>query len=153
LKGLAVGAPRFQSRLHRWRRYRQIEEAKRCFEGLEFSRHENCLIDPPDLYADARPASGIAQSFGRSEIRIRFQGVEELLGANTRRRGRLIRKFLVEALREEGYDVIRAANGEEARAWCGRRVADVLITDVRLPGRVDGWQIEEVAASMIPNSR
>ncbi|TWB64609.1 hypothetical protein [Bradyrhizobium sacchari] len=28
-------------------------------------------------------------------------------------------------------------------AWCGRRVADVLVTDIRLPGRVDGWQIAE----------
>jgi CheY-like chemotaxis protein len=49
----------------------------------------------------------------------------------------------VEALREEGYDVIHAANGEEALAWCGRRIADVLITDVMLPGRVDRWQIAE----------
>jgi DNA-binding NtrC family response regulator len=50
---------------------------------------------------------------------------------------------VVEALREEGYEVIQAANGEEALAWCGRRVADVLVTDVRPPGPVDGWQIAE----------
>jgi CheY-like chemotaxis protein len=55
----------------------------------------------------------------------------------------LIREFVVEALREEGYEVIHAANGEEALAWCGKRVADVLVTDVRLPGPVDGWQIAE----------
>jgi DNA-binding response OmpR family regulator len=55
----------------------------------------------------------------------------------------LIREFVVEALREEGYEVIHAATGEEALAWCGRRIADVLATDVRLPGRVDGWQIAE----------
>ena len=55
----------------------------------------------------------------------------------------LIREFVVEALREEGYDVIHAANGEEALAWCGRQVADVLVTDVRLPGGIDGWQIAE----------
>lgn len=55
----------------------------------------------------------------------------------------LIRELVVEALREEGYEVIHAANGEEALAWCGRRVADVLVTDIRLPGRVDGWQIAE----------
>jgi DNA-binding NtrC family response regulator len=33
----------------------------------------------------------------------------------------LIREIVVEALREEGYDVIHASNGEEAMAWCWRR--------------------------------
>lgn len=55
----------------------------------------------------------------------------------------LVREFVVEVLREQGYDVIHAANGEEALAWCGRHAADVLITDVRLPGGIDGWQIAE----------
>jgi CheY-like chemotaxis protein len=55
----------------------------------------------------------------------------------------LIREFIVEALREEGYHVIHAADGEEALKWCGRRVADVLITDIKLPGVVDGWQVAE----------
>jgi DNA-binding response OmpR family regulator len=55
----------------------------------------------------------------------------------------LIREIVVEALREEGYDVIHAANGEEALAWCRRRAADVLFTDIKLPGEVDGWLIAE----------
>lgn len=55
----------------------------------------------------------------------------------------LIREFVVEALREEGHFVIHAADGEEALAWCGRRVAEVLVTDIRLPGEIDGWQIAE----------
>ena len=55
----------------------------------------------------------------------------------------LVRELVVEALREEGYDVIHASNGEEALAWCKRRVADVPIIDIRLPGQVDGWQIAE----------
>jgi DNA-binding response OmpR family regulator len=63
----------------------------------------------------------------------------------------LIREFVVEALREEGYQVIHAANGEDALAWCGRRVADVLVTDVRLPGRVDGWQIAERCREQDPD--
>jgi CheY-like chemotaxis protein len=49
----------------------------------------------------------------------------------------------VEALREEVYEVIHVADGEEALAWYGRRVGDVLITDVKLPGGIDGWQIAE----------
>ncbi|MCK1268931.1 response regulator [Bradyrhizobium sp. 49] len=55
----------------------------------------------------------------------------------------LIREFVVEALREAGYEVIHASNGEDALAWFGRRVADVLVTDIRLPGAIDGWQIAE----------
>ena len=55
----------------------------------------------------------------------------------------LIREFTVEALREEGYDVIHASTGEEALACCMRQAADVLVTDITLPGKVDGWQIAE----------
>ncbi|QQO16858.1 response regulator [Bradyrhizobium diazoefficiens] len=55
----------------------------------------------------------------------------------------LIREFVVEALREAGYHVIHASTGEEALAWCKRHAADVLGTDIRLPGEVDGWQIAE----------
>jgi DNA-binding response OmpR family regulator len=36
----------------------------------------------------------------------------------------LVREFVVEALCDEGYDVIDAANGEEALAWCRRHAAD-----------------------------
>ena len=42
----------------------------------------------------------------------------------------LIREFTVEALREEGYDVIHASTGEEALAWCMRQAADVFVTDI-----------------------
>lgn len=55
----------------------------------------------------------------------------------------LIREFVVEALREEGFDVIHARDGEEALRWCNRQAADVLVTDVKLPGGIDGWQIAE----------
>ncbi|MGY8637045.1 response regulator [Bradyrhizobium sp. 14AA] len=55
----------------------------------------------------------------------------------------LVREFVVETLREAGYEVIHASTGEEALAWCKRQVADVLVTDVRLPGTIDGWQIAE----------
>jgi DNA-binding NtrC family response regulator len=55
----------------------------------------------------------------------------------------LIREIVVEALHDEGFHVIEASDGEEALAWCKQRVADVLVTDIRLPGRIDGWQIAE----------
>ena len=55
----------------------------------------------------------------------------------------LIRELVVEALRDEGFHVIHASDGEKALACCKRRVADVLATDIRPPGRFDGWQIAE----------
>lgn len=63
----------------------------------------------------------------------------------------LIREFVVEALREAGYHVIHASTGEEALDLCQRHVADVLVTDVRLPGQVDGWQIAERYREQDPN--
>lgn len=62
----------------------------------------------------------------------------------------LIREFVVDALREEGHHVIHAADGEEALAWCKRKVAEVLVTDVRLPGPIDGWQIAEQCRQQDP---
>lgn len=55
----------------------------------------------------------------------------------------LIREFVVEALRDEGFDVIPASTGEEAMTLCKQRAADVLVTDIRLLGKIDGWQIAE----------
>ena len=55
----------------------------------------------------------------------------------------LIREFTAEALRDEGYEVIQASNGDEALEWCKQQIADLLVTDIRLPGEVDGWQIAE----------
>lgn len=63
----------------------------------------------------------------------------------------LVREFVVEALREEGFNVIHAADGEEALAWCRRRAADVLVTDIRLPGDVDGWEIAERCRKNCPD--
>lgn len=62
----------------------------------------------------------------------------------------LIREFVVEALRDEGFDVIHASTGEEALALCGRSAANVLITDVQLPGSIDGWQIAGRCRSQDP---
>jgi DNA-binding response OmpR family regulator len=64
----------------------------------------------------------------------------------------LIREFVVEALRDEGCEVIHASNGERL-AWCKRRVADVLVTDIKLPGRINGWQIANAVVSTIRDCR
>src|ERR1700692_413208 len=46
MEEIAVGAPRFQSRLHRRGRDRLVEEAQRSLVGLQFSRHETLPRTP-----------------------------------------------------------------------------------------------------------
>jgi DNA-binding NtrC family response regulator len=52
----------------------------------------------------------------------------------------LIREFVLDALRESRNP---HEHGRRGTGVVKRRVADVLVTDVRLPGRVDGWQVAE----------
>src|SRR5271154_468997 len=54
----------------------------------------------------------------------------------------LIRMLLADALREADCDVIEAANAEEALAVLHTsQEPDVLVTDVRMPGTVDGFAL------------
>ena len=54
----------------------------------------------------------------------------------------LIRMLLAEALRQADYEVVEAANGEEALSVLHASPdPDVLITDVRMPGAVDGFEL------------
>jgi CheY-like chemotaxis protein len=54
----------------------------------------------------------------------------------------LIRMLLADALRQAGCEVIEAANAEEAFAVLHTSPdPDVLITDVRMPGPVDGFEL------------
>ncbi|QOZ32835.1 response regulator [Bradyrhizobium sp. CCBAU 53421] len=62
----------------------------------------------------------------------------------------LVREFVVETLREESYHVIPAADGEEALKWCRQRIANLLITDVKLSGPFDGWQVAELCRELDP---
>jgi CheY-like chemotaxis protein len=55
----------------------------------------------------------------------------------------LLRAMAVDALSDAGFEVIEAATGEDALARCKEHDADVLFTDIRLPGKIDGWDIAE----------
>lgn len=55
----------------------------------------------------------------------------------------LIREMIAGELQDEGFDVIQAADGGEALSRVGQHVPDVLVTDVVLPGGMNGWQIAE----------
>jgi CheY-like chemotaxis protein len=54
----------------------------------------------------------------------------------------LIRMLLAEALRQADYQVIEATNGDEALSVLHTSPdPDVLITDVRMPGSIDGFAL------------
>jgi len=54
----------------------------------------------------------------------------------------LIRMLLSEALRQEGYAVVEAATADEALSVLESSSSpDVLITDVRMPGSIDGFEL------------
>ena len=55
---------------------------------------------------------------------------------------RLIRLTLVEMLEDAGYTVIEAMNGDEACALMqSLNGFDVLLTDIQMPGAVDGIEV------------
>ena len=54
----------------------------------------------------------------------------------------LIRMLLADALRQADYDVIEAASGDEAMSVLDTSPSpDILITDVRMPGSIDGLEL------------
>jgi CheY-like chemotaxis protein len=51
----------------------------------------------------------------------------------------LIRMLMAEILRDKGYQVVEAACGDEGIAiLLSGQVVDLIITDVRMPGQIDG---------------
>ena len=63
----------------------------------------------------------------------------------------LLRLELVEELRRAGWRIVEAATGEEALALLEKgEQFDFLVTDIRLPGAVDGWQIAQSARARYP---
>jgi CheY-like chemotaxis protein len=55
----------------------------------------------------------------------------------------LVRQMAVECLTDEGFEVIEAGSGEEALNHCRENEPDLLFTDIRLPGRITGWDVAE----------
>jgi CheY-like chemotaxis protein len=55
-------------------------------------------------------------------------------------------------LRDAGYTVMTAARSDEALAILrGPTKVDALLTDIRLPGQIDGWDIAEQARLLRPD--
>lgn len=55
-----------------------------------------------------------------------------------------IRKAVMDVLVDEGFEVVAAETGEQALERCREEPLDVLFTDVRLPGKVNGWDVAEM---------
>ena len=62
----------------------------------------------------------------------------------------MVRETIAEELSERGFDVIEAGTGEEALTQCSRIHPDVLLTDIRLPGKLTGWDIAECCGQHEP---
>lgn len=63
----------------------------------------------------------------------------------------LIRLTAAEVLQDEGFEVVEAWNGDEAaRLLNGPDAFDVLFTDVRMPGVLDGVDVALHARSLHP---
>jgi CheY-like chemotaxis protein len=63
-----------------------------------------------------------------------------------------IREITAAELREAGYNVLEAPTGDEALAMLHRgEMPDVLFTDIRLPGKTDGWKVAKQFRAAAPN--
>lgn len=64
----------------------------------------------------------------------------------------VIRELLAEVLRDAGLDVVEARNADEAmRLLSGRERIDILLTDVQMPGKLDGVDLVRKARHIDEN--
>jgi CheY-like chemotaxis protein len=63
----------------------------------------------------------------------------------------LVRELAFEDLTDAGHHVVAASSGDEGLAILqGDGNFDVLFTDIRLPGVVDGWELASEAKKLVP---
>ena len=63
----------------------------------------------------------------------------------------LIRETIAGELEDAGFLVHEAETAEEGLEILGNKPVDVLFTDIRLPGALDGWSLAERARALDPN--
>ena len=63
----------------------------------------------------------------------------------------LVRELIVMEIDEAGYGVLEADTAEEGLRLLESKAPSLLFTDIRLPGRLNGWQLAEEARQLIPN--
>jgi CheY-like chemotaxis protein len=62
----------------------------------------------------------------------------------------LVREIAQAEFADAGFRVIEAATGEAALAHLSLDHIDLLFTDVRLPGAIDGWRVARRARELHP---
>jgi CheY-like chemotaxis protein len=66
----------------------------------------------------------------------------------------LVREVAAEDLGEAGFEVTPASDGDEALAILrGGTGFDLLFTDIRMPGDIDGWELAREAKQRLPGLR
>lgn len=65
----------------------------------------------------------------------------------------LLREAIAQSLLDEGHIVLTASNAREAIQYLSNEMVDLLITDIVMPGGMDGFQLAQKAKSMRPNLR
>ena len=64
----------------------------------------------------------------------------------------LVRDSIVLELEDAGFEVMTAENGDEASCILPKmRRINLLLTDIRMPGRINGWHLAEMARCRRPN--
>lgn len=62
----------------------------------------------------------------------------------------LLRELTRDDLADEGHDVTVAADADEALDLLDTAAFDLLVTDIRMPGRIDGWELARLARWRFP---
>lgn len=63
----------------------------------------------------------------------------------------LIRFMLADSLRAKGYQVLEAGNGDEGfDILLSGQAVDLIVTDVRMPGTIDGMELTRRSKSLAP---
>lgn len=63
----------------------------------------------------------------------------------------LVRELIVLELEDAGFEVVTAASGDEASYILPKmRRIDLLLTDIRMPGRINGWVLADMARCRCP---
>lgn len=66
----------------------------------------------------------------------------------------LVRELAVDEFSDAGFTVEEAANADEALGLLkANKPFDVLFTDIRMPGSIDGWELGRIASELRPDIR